>query len=39
MLDNPNFLRTLFAGYEPNIDIVAVHGLNPKNKEDRAGST
>lgn len=39
MPDNPNFLRTLFEGYEPNIDIVAVHGLNPKNNEDRAGST
>ncbi|KAI9924003.1 hypothetical protein MW887_007461 [Aspergillus wentii] len=34
-----NFLRILIPGQEPNIDIVAVHGLNPKNKDYHAERT
>ncbi|RMJ26426.1 hypothetical protein PHISP_02698 [Aspergillus sp. HF37] len=27
-----SFLHTLIPGDDPNIDIIAIHGLNPKNK-------
>ncbi|KAL4782389.1 hypothetical protein BJX76DRAFT_369205 [Aspergillus varians] len=33
------FLRTLVPGRSPKIDIVAIHGLNPKNKERHAERT
>ncbi|KAL4763169.1 uncharacterized protein BDW70DRAFT_158018 [Aspergillus foveolatus] len=33
------FLRTLVPGKSPKIDIVAIHGLNPKNKERHAERT
>ncbi|KAL4929570.1 uncharacterized protein BDV17DRAFT_298019 [Aspergillus undulatus] len=33
------FLRTLVPGGFPKIDIVAIHGLNPKNKERHAERT
>ncbi|KAL4957901.1 hypothetical protein BDW69DRAFT_180144 [Aspergillus filifer] len=33
------FLRTLVPGKFPKIDIVAIHGLNPKNKENHAERT
>ncbi|KAL4790654.1 hypothetical protein BDV19DRAFT_372080 [Aspergillus venezuelensis] len=33
------FLRTLVPGEFPKIDIVAIHGLNPKNKENHAERT
>ncbi|OJJ87138.1 uncharacterized protein ASPGLDRAFT_80025 [Aspergillus glaucus CBS 516.65] len=42
MIDNyglKTFLRTLVPGEKPNIDIVAIHGLNPKNKENHAERT
>lgn len=34
-----NFLRTIAPGVDPNVDIVAVHGLNPKNKPNHAEMT
>ncbi|KAL2816120.1 hypothetical protein BJX63DRAFT_430412 [Aspergillus granulosus] len=33
------FLRMLAPGKEPKIDIIAIHGLNPKNKERHAERT
>ncbi|OJZ87092.1 hypothetical protein ASPFODRAFT_205968 [Aspergillus luchuensis CBS 106.47] len=33
------YLRILSAGADPNIDIVAVHGLNPKSKKNHAEKT
>ncbi|KAL4963231.1 uncharacterized protein BDV14DRAFT_177008 [Aspergillus stella-maris] len=33
------FLRTLVPGEFPKIDIVVIHGLNPKNKENHAERT
>ncbi|KAJ0414986.1 hypothetical protein BJY00DRAFT_294203 [Aspergillus carlsbadensis] len=33
------FLRELAPGKEPKIDIIAIHGLNPKNKERHAERT
>ncbi|KAL1965118.1 hypothetical protein VTN77DRAFT_6031 [Rasamsonia byssochlamydoides] len=34
-----NFLKTLVPCEDANIDIVAVHGLNPKDKEFHAEET
>lgn len=34
-----NFLKVLVPGTDPKIDIIAVHGLNPKNKDDHAAKT
>ncbi|KAL1999850.1 hypothetical protein VTN02DRAFT_3893 [Thermoascus thermophilus] len=34
-----NFLRTLASGEDPNIDIIAVHGLNPHDKAYHAEET
>ncbi|TPR03470.1 hypothetical protein CAN33_000295 [Aspergillus niger] len=33
------YLRILSAGADPNIDIIAVHGLNPKSKKNHAEKT
>ncbi|RAL05725.1 kinesin [Aspergillus ibericus CBS 121593] len=33
------YLRILSLGSDPNIDIVAVHGLNPKSKKNHAEKT
>ncbi|KAL2829596.1 hypothetical protein BJY01DRAFT_254948 [Aspergillus pseudoustus] len=33
------FLRLIAPGKEPKIDIIAIHGLNPKNKERHAERT
>ncbi|KAL4813075.1 hypothetical protein BDW67DRAFT_117571 [Aspergillus spinulosporus] len=38
-LRQDTFLRTLVPGKSPKIDIVAIHGLNPKNKERHAERT
>ncbi|PYH97579.1 kinesin [Aspergillus ellipticus CBS 707.79] len=33
------YLRVLSPGLDPNIDLVAVHGLNPKSKQNHAEKT
>lgn len=39
MESSKDFLNVLVPGDNPNIDIVAVHGLNPKGKENHAEKT
>ncbi|KAL3459246.1 hypothetical protein BJX64DRAFT_265080 [Aspergillus heterothallicus] len=38
-LPSGTFLRMLAPGKDPQIDLIAIHGLNPKNKERHAERT